>query len=430
MREDHDVDRNYAVLLAQGVANSAAGELTSVRLVLPFLYTSVGAPILFAGMLVPAATLAKRAVQVVVAPLVSAAGSRKRLMAIAAVMLASAVALISLTFNVVAAVWLVPIFLGAALVMGAANGLSSLAFQDLIGRILPRDHRNRLLFTQSGLAGLIVVIVAVGAQLLLQPGTSLAAHQELIWLGISMFVLAAVITMAVREPAATQPSDAPDDAPDDAGARSGTSRRNGEGGTAGHSFRTVLALPWFGKFLVARTLYLSIELAVPFFSIHAAVYHGNSISGLNAFVIAANAGLMAGGFLWAKLGNHALEHVLLAAAAITAVGGLLAMVIELGFGGQSIILYAIVFVLVSIGAQGIKSGRTLYLIGNTTDEERPFCIAVANGIIGVVGIVLGAVLGALASLKGVTWPILALIVLNVLAALYTLRLRHHPVKPA
>lgn len=424
MTEDRYVDRNFAVLLGQGVANSAANELTSIKLVLPFLYTSVGAPIFFAGMLVPVATVAKRAVQVLMAPLVAAAASRKRLMALASVLLALAVALISLTFNVVAGFLLVPIFLGAALVMGAANGLSSLAFQDMIGRILPREHRSRLLFTQSSLAGLIVVIVAVGAQLLLRPGTSLAAHQELIWFGISLFVLSALLTMAVHEPVAPQPSAEGDSAEN----RGGDNRTANANAVTKHSFRTVLALPWFGKFLIARSLYLSIELAIPFFSIHAAIFHGNSINGLNAFVIAANVGLMAGGYLWAKIGKESIERILIPAAGITGIGGLLAIAIELGFAAQNIYLYAIVFVLVSIGAQGIKSGRTLYLIGNTTDDERPFCIAVANGIIGAIGIILGALLGTLASLKGVAWPIVALVVLNVLAAVYTLKLRVHPAK--
>jgi hypothetical protein len=417
------------VLLGQGVANSAADELTSVKLVLPFLYTSVGAPIIIAGMLVPLSTLAKRAVQILVAPLVSAAPSRKRLMAFAAVAIALAVAVISLTFNVVAVFWVVPIFLVAALIIGAANGLSSLAFQDLIGRILSPEDRSRLLFTQSSLAGLIVVIVAVGAQLLLQPGTSLAAHQELIWLGIGLFVLSALLVMAIREPSAWQPGA---DSGTGDGAGTGDGGVTGDGGgqsvAAKHNFRTVLALPWFGKFLIARTLYLSIELAIPFFSIHAAIFHGNSISGLNAFVIAANVGLMAGGVLWAKIGKDSLERILIPAAGITAIGGLLAMAIELGFASQGIFLYAIVFVLVSIGAQGIKSGRTLYLIGNTTDEERPFCIAVANATVGVIGIIFGALLGALASVKGVAWPIFTLVVLNILAAVYTLKLREHPVE--
>jgi len=44
--------------------------------------------------------------------------------------------------------------------------------------------------------------------------------------------------------------------------------------------------------------------------------------------------------------------------------------------------------------------------------------------------VFGSLLGALASLKGVTWVILALIVLNIVAAVYTLRLRNMPTRSA
>ena len=46
----------------------------------------------------------------------------------------------------------------------------------------------------------------------------------------------------------------------------------------------------------------------------------------------------------------------------------------------------------------------------------------ANVTTGVVAVAVGAVLGALAGLKGVAWPIGVLIVLNIAAAVYTLRL--------
>jgi len=101
----------------------------------------------------------------------------------------------------------VPIFLFVALTVGAANGLGALGFQDLIGRILSRERRHKLLFTQSSLAGVIVVIVAFGSQVILKPGTSLAAHQELIWLGISFFLLSALIIMAIQEPTKPSPGD-------------------------------------------------------------------------------------------------------------------------------------------------------------------------------------------------------------------------------
>jgi hypothetical protein len=418
MAGDKGARRNYAVLLGQGVFGSAATELTSVKLVLPFLYTTVGAPVLFAGMLVPVSTVAKRVVQILAAPLIGAARSNKGFMAVASISLAAAIVMISLTFNAVSVYWLVPIFLLVALIIGAATGLSSLAFQDLIGRILSRERRHKLLFTQSGLAGLTVVIIAIGSQIVFRPGTSIAAHQELIWLGIGLFLLSALLIMAIQEPL-KQPL-----------AGSAVREKHSEIAALKHSFQIAFALPWFKKFLIVRTLYLSIELAIPFFSIHAASYHGNSISGLNTFVIAANIGLMAGGFLWIRLGQNSLHVILVLAASLTCIGGVLAIAIELGLASQSILCYAAVFVLVSLGTQGVKNGRTLYLLEAASDDERPFCIAVGNLVIGVVAVAFGALLGALASFKGVAWPISALIVLNIVAAVYTLKLHSASPKSA
>ena len=83
MTQDQDARRNYPVLLGQGIFTSAGTELTSVKLVLPFLYMSVGAPVFFAGMLVPVSTIAKRGMQILVAPLVSSGRSRKGFMVLA-----------------------------------------------------------------------------------------------------------------------------------------------------------------------------------------------------------------------------------------------------------------------------------------------------------------------------------------------------------
>jgi hypothetical protein len=149
----------------------------------------------------------------------------------------------------------------------------------------------------------------------------------------------------------------------------------------------------------------------------------SSISGLSAFVIAANVGLIAGGLLWPRIDKGSVDRILILAAGLTCIGGLMAIAIEFKLISQSILCYAIVFVLVSLGAQGVKNGRTLYLLGMTTDAERPYCIAASNVTIGIVAIVFGALLGALAGFKGVGWPILALVVLNIVAALYTLRLK-------
>ncbi|WP_141701884.1 hypothetical protein [Methyloceanibacter stevinii] len=400
--------RNEAVLLGQGVSGGVANELTSVGLVLPFLYTTIGAPIFFAGLIVPLNTLAKRISQIFAARFVGTARSNTPIIELATLTMAASIVLIGLTFSAISPWWAVPIFLAVAAILGAAAGINGLAFQDLIGRALPKERRSRLLFIQSSIAGIIVVLVAYGAQQVLQPSTSLAAHQELIWLGVGLYVLAAVVVLAVREPPKT--SMAVD---------------TGSGGMVSElagNFRIAFALPWFGKFLVARALYLSIELAIPFFSIHAATFHGDSISGLNTLVIAANIGIFLGGFLWARIGRHSVERIMVLASFLACGAGLMALGIEFGAVPPTLFCYALVFVAIALGAQGVKNGRTLYLLGRAKEHERPYCIAVANVTTGVVAVALGALLGALAGLKGVAWPIGALMVLNIAAAIYTLRL--------
>lgn len=403
MTEQKDSTWNKSVLLSQGVCSNAAFELTSVRLVLPFLYTTVGAPIFFAGLLVPLETVAKRLSQIFAAPRIDAMRTTAKVMALGSVAMAAAIVIISLTYNAAGPLTVVPIFLGVALAMGAAAGIGGLAFLDLIGRVLSDGGRHRLLFVQSALAGLFVVVVAYGSQYVLKPGTSLAAHQELIWVGIGLFVLAALLTMLVREP----PKHEAD------GVRAGD--EPGSLASLRKSFRIAFALPWFKRFLAARGLYLSIELAIPFFSIHAATYHGDSISGLSTFVVASSLGVMAGGFLWSRIGKGSVGRIMVMASAIAALAGLMALGIELGVMPPTILCYAAVFVLVALATQGVKIGRTLYPISKTDEDERPFCIAVANVTTGAVAIVVGALLGALAGLQGVAWPIAVLVVLNVAA---------------
>jgi hypothetical protein len=153
------------------------------------------------------------------------------------------------------------------------------------------------------------------------------------------------------------------------------------------------ATAWFRRFLVARTLFLSIELAMPFYSIHAATYHGNNSSGLNTFVIASSLGLVLGGVIWPRFDPRAIRLVLATAAIVTLAGGALALTIEMKPDLQTPFIYAPVFVLVAIGTQGISTGRTLFLTDAAADTERPFCIAVSNAVTGLIAVAVGAALG-------------------------------------
>ena len=61
---------NFVALLVQGVARRVANELTSEKLVLPFLYTALGGSLIFVGLFTPVVTVARLVAQLLGARLV------------------------------------------------------------------------------------------------------------------------------------------------------------------------------------------------------------------------------------------------------------------------------------------------------------------------------------------------------------------------
>src|SRR5690606_17945138 len=68
---------NFGVLLVQGVTRRIANELSSERLVLPFLYAALGGPVLFAGVFAPAVIVGRLASQLLGSQLVAMARRTK-----------------------------------------------------------------------------------------------------------------------------------------------------------------------------------------------------------------------------------------------------------------------------------------------------------------------------------------------------------------
>jgi hypothetical protein len=93
--------------------------------------------------------------------------------------------------------------------------------------------------------------------------------------------------------------------------------------------------------------------------------------------------------------------------------------------------HAIMFVLLAFGTQGAIVGRTVYVVGAATDQERPYCIALANVVGSVVGLALVLAVGSISQFHGVIVGLLGMGCLNVAAALYVWRLAdvHHPEVP-
>ncbi len=199
-RDTSDNSRyNFAVLLGQGTLVDLSRQLGSTHLVLPFLYSALGAPLAFAGLLVPVSRIGRLFAQASATPFIATARFRKWYMAFGSLAMGVSLAALAL-FAVNIDVHALPAgFLLVASVIGSGQGVSSLAFRDVLGRVLPPHRRGSLLFTQTALGAASAIAVAWGTARIFEDAESLSSHMTLIWISAVALVLASVCSALVRE---------------------------------------------------------------------------------------------------------------------------------------------------------------------------------------------------------------------------------------
>ena len=411
---------NFRVLLGQGAFVDIVRQIASPRLVLPYLYVALGAPVFLAGLLLPLVQVSKLVSQVVFTPFLRAGAQRKWYMVLCFVTVASALAIIGLAARSSSDAGLVAVFLLAGTLIGLAQGFNALLHQDLLGRALSPPSRKTLLYMQTAFGGALTVAIAWACLLYFETADPLDGHFALLWAAVVVVVLAAVLAASLREPKPPAgPAQNPAQDLDEATRGQGPSYKE----TLLQGFGLIARVPWFRRFLLLRSLILAVELAIPFYAVHAASFHGDSGSSLNSFVIASSLGVIVGGPFWRFFGGKDFWQAMLWGSAIAALGGGLAIAIESFPSLEGQASYAAVFFLVALATQGVKINRKLYMVERAPDSERPTFIAVANAVVGSLGVLLAFVLGSLAHLQDVSWPIFAIVALNLLAFGCALRFR-------
>jgi hypothetical protein len=200
------------------------------------------------------------------------------------------------------------------------------------------------------------------------------------------------------------------------------------------STRMVLRLAWFRRFVLARMLFVTVEMVMPFFAVHAATFHAKTAPSLSMFVISFSLGMIGGGLAWPSVSKKSIQLVLSLSALVAGLAAVLAFVNHVVDGVQSPFLHASMIFLLAFATQGTLDGSTAYVVGSSTDQERPYCIAVSNLAAGIFGIGIALVAGVIADGRGVIVAIVIMGVLNLVAAAYALtlpdvRTEEKPVQP-
>ena len=383
----------------------AGDALADVKLMLPWLLNSLGAPVWFIGWLVPLRESLALLPQLIFAHWIEGFPLRKGLWSFGSVIQGLAIFLmgcVSLT-NVKGetAGWII---LGLLTLFSLARCLCSIVIKDVQGKTIDKQRRGSVSGVATSVAGIGGIAFAAALILgWLSESNQMAVSIVLMVAGI-LWLLAAVHYYAVPEE--------PDVAEE----------KNTNGGLL-HPLTQLLKDRHLVKFLVTRSLFISTALVAPFYVILANQYSAGSVTTLGVLILLTGLANLLSGRFWGLLSDISSRRVLMITGTLC---GVLALGVNAGLHWQ--LPYAtspwwdgaVIFVLY-IGHAGVRLGRTTYLMDMANAGNRAKMVALSNTIIGIVLLAAGSAFALLGN-SSVELAILVLGITSLLAALMAWRL--------
>ncbi len=397
------VPRNFLLNLANGSATKLAEQLAGPNLVLPVMLASIGAPVSLVAMLMPIKQAGSLIPQLAVAGQIRAFRLRKWFWAAA-----GSVQSLCLILMAVAIVIAPPHLAGACVVLllfvfSVASGVGSVAFQDVMGKTIPKGRRGRLLSGRAAIGGALTL--GAGLALNLERGEAAPVSVFLILLlGAAVLWAAGAIAFALTDetPGATS------------GGRSMLSEL-----TSGVAL--VRDSQTYRHYLGARAGLLAAEVALPFYALYIAKTAGSGADLVGTLIISVAVANIVSSPIWGALSDRSGRLAMVLSGTLSALTGLL--LLGLGAFAEAIPLwaYGIPFLLGGIAEAGVRVSRKTYLVDTAPEDDRPLYTAFSNTVAGGIALASG-LLGLLASVAGVTAAIVALILFAVLGALVAVAL--------
>ena len=372
--------RNGLRQVAADALQGSGDQVVSARTVLPWLLTSLGAPAMLLGLLVPVRESLSMLPQAALAPWVKGRTQRRGIWVAGALGQAAGaivIAIAAATLERAAAGIVIVLALAA---FSLSRSLCSLAGKDVLGRTVPKGERGQISGLTTVLSGAVAITLGLGIRLLGGDDVRPTALAALVAAAAVTWVVAAVVFRGIAEPEASPADPAEDDT-----------------GWVRAALETLRADPQFRRFVVARALLLVSALSPPFVVALAASSSGTALSGLGPFVIAQGVANLVGGRVFGRAADTSSRRLMMGAAltASAVIGALLAGLAVPAVRDQWWI-FPLAYLLLALTHTGARVARKTYVVDLAGDDRRTQYIAVANSTMGVLLLVVGAVSGALA----------------------------------
>lgn len=397
--------RNAFAYMMANLINKIADELSSAKLILPWLLATLGTPAVFTGFLVPIREAGVLVPQLMVAALIRKMPIRKTVWLWGAALSAAALLLMALSvasLDGVAAGWAILLLLT---VFSLARGLCSVSAKDVLGKTVSKGRRGSIMGYAAGFAGVATLAFGLYVQWFADADATLELMTGLLLIAAGLWVLALISFASIIEvPGATE------------GGGNALS-------TALASLRLLKTDRDLRRFIIARGLLLSVAFAPPFYVLLAQQRAENGLSSLGLMIIASGIAASISAPIWGRLGDRSSRLVMVLASFTAGILGI--GVFALVEAGHTLmeqpITYAVLYLLLIVFHSGVRLGRKVYLVDMATAETRATYVAISNTVIGVF-MLLGGLIGIVADLLDVHYVILLLGLLCSGAALYCWRL--------
>lgn len=398
-------------LLAQTLTK-IGDTLTSSRLVLAWMLSSIGSPAILISLLVPLRESLSLLPQLFIAQWIREHAVRKWFWVAGSVVQALALA------AMVPALLLLPGPTAALVIVlllalfSLARGVCSVAAKDVLGKTISKSRRGRLTGIAASLAGFVTLIVAL-VFWLVSPADPASAENANTTLFTVLLGSAALLWLAA---ALTYSG-----IPEVPGATEGGANAFTE------AFKSLGLLVTDGdllRFILARMLLVATAFAIPYIVVVIQQAGDGGIGSLAGLLLAEGAAGLLSGPLWGRWSDSSSHHVMAAAAGFSAtvIGATLAC---LFLAPESLSVLAVAAVLIfaaAVAHQGARVGRKTYLLDLATAETRSSYTAVSNTVLGIF-LLGGSILGVVDTLYGTATVLLLLFGTCLFAALFCLSLK-------
>ena len=395
----------FTLQLLSQILTKTGDALTSSRIVLAWMLSSLAAPAIYIALLVPVRESLSLLPQLFVAQRVRQHAVRRGFWVAGSVV--QGLCLIGMIPSII---WLRDHALGLAIVgllaaFSLARGVCSVAAKDVLGKTVSKSRRGRLTGLAGSVAGLITLAMAAGLMLYGSLDAASETGQTGLFTGLLAFsaaawLLAAALYARIPEvPGATE----------------------GGGNAVTEAIRSLSLLRTdraFRDFVIARILLVSTAFAIPYVVLMLRAAGNGDGYDLGALLLAEGLAGLLSAPLWGYWSDSASHRVMAAGAALSvlAMGGtLLAHYSAPGLLGSALAGGLLIF-LCAVAHQGARIGRKTYLVDMADSGNRASYTAVSNTVLGVF-LFSGAGLGIIDArygTAGVLWLLMAVGLLGIL----------------